>query len=330
MRANQFSQLSAFVAVAEHRNFTKAATHLGLSPPSLSQTVRSLETRLGVRLLNRTTRSVALTAAGERLLADMQPLLEGIDNAVDAVNQFRDTPMGCLRLTASRFAAVMIVGPLIGSFLTEYPDIRVELFVDDSQSDIVSGRFDAGVRWGDRIDKDMIAVRLGGGFRLILVASPAYLARNPRPDVPTDLRAHRCIHYRHTWNGAIHRWMFEKDGEQIEVPTEAALIVNDMDLALGAARDGLGIAYVPEATARIAIEDGRLVPLLEDCCRFELDFFLYYSTRHQMPLPLQTLIAFIRKHASRSRDAKGPDERQPLRQIPLEAGQTSSRLPARP
>jgi DNA-binding transcriptional LysR family regulator len=319
MRANQFSQLSAFVAVAEHRNFTKAATHLGLSTPSLSQTVRSLETRLGVRLLNRTTRSVALTAAGARLLADMQPLLEGIDKAVDAVNQFRDTPMGCLRLTASRFAAVMIVGPLIGSFLTEYPDIRIELFVDDSQSDIVSGRFDAGVRWGERIDKDMIAVRVGGGFRLIPVASPAYLAHHPRPNTPKDLRAHRCIYYRHTWNGEIYRWMFEKDGEQIEVAVEGAFIVNDMDLALGAARDGLGIAYVPEATARPSIEDGRLVPLLDDWCRAELDFFLYYSSRRQMPLPLQTLIAFIRKHASRGAGAKGSDERKPPRQVPLEA-----------
>ena len=321
MRANQFSQLSAFVAVAEHRNFTKAAAHLGLSTPSLSQTVRSLETRLGVRLLNRTTRSVALTAAGARLLADMQPLLEGIDQAVDAVNQFRDTPMGCLRLTASRFAAVMIVGPLIGSFMTAYPDIRVELFVDDSQSDIVSGRFDAGIRWGERIDKDMIAVRMGSGFRLIPVASPTYLARNPRPKTPNDLRAHRCIHYRHTWNGAIHRWMFEKGGEQIEVAVEGAFIVNDMDLALGAARDGLGIAYVPDATARRSIEEGRLVPVLEDGCRVELDFFLYYSSRRQMPLPLQTLIGFIRKHASHSIDAKGSDERQSARRMPLEAAE---------
>jgi DNA-binding transcriptional LysR family regulator len=321
MRANQFSQLTAFVAVAEHRNFTKAATHLGVSPATLSQTVRVLENRLGVRLLNRTTRSVALTAAGERLLADMQPLLEGIDKAVQAVNQFRDTPMGCLRLTASRFAAVMIVGPLIGSFLTEYPDIRIELFVDDSHSDIISGHFDAGVRWGERIDKDMIAVRMGGGFRLIPVASPAYLARNPRPDTPKDLRAHRCIHYRHTWNGAIHRWMFEKDGERIEVAVEGALIVNDMDLALAAARDGLGIAYVPEASARPSIEDGRLVPLLEDWCRFELDFFLYYSSRRQMPVPLQTLIAFIHKHANGSANPKGTSDKQARRSIPLEAAE---------
>src|SRR5882672_10729013 len=319
MRANQFSQLSAFVAVAEHRNFTKAATHLGLSPPTLSQTVRSLEDRLDLRLLNRTTRSVALTAAGERLLAHMQPLLEGLEKAVDAVNQFRDTPMGSLRLTASRFAAVMIVGPLIGSFLTEYPDIRVEVFVDDSQSDIVSGHFDAGVRWGERIDKDMIAVRMGGGFRVIPVASPAYLARNPRPDTPKDLRAHRCILYRHTWNGAIHRWMFEKDGEQIEMAPEGALIVNDMDLALGAARDGLGIAYVPEAMARPSIADGRLIPLLEDWSRFELDFFLYYSSRRQMPLPLQTLIAFIRKHANAGANAKATSGRQALRAVPLDA-----------
>jgi DNA-binding transcriptional LysR family regulator len=162
---------------------------------------------------------------------------------------------------------------------------------------------------------------MGGGFRLIPVASPAYLARNPRPNTPEDLRAHRCIHYRHTWNGAIHRWMFEKNGDQIEVAVKGALIVNDMDLALGAARDGVGIAYVPDATARLAIEDGQLVPLLEDWCRFELDFFLYYSSRRQMPLPLQTLIAFIRKHASHGTDAKGSDERQPLRRMPLEAAE---------
>jgi DNA-binding transcriptional LysR family regulator len=210
---------------------------------------------------------------------------------------------------------------LIGAFLTEYPDISIELFVDDSQSDIVSEHFDAGVRWGERIDKDMIAVRMGGGFRLIPVASPAYLARNPRPNAPKDLRAHRCILYRHTWNGAIHRWMFEKDGEQIEMAPEGALIVNDMDLALGAARDGLGIAYVPEAMARPSIADGRLIPLLEDWCRFKLDFLLYYSSRRQMPLPLQTLIAFIRKHANGSANAKGTSEKQALAPMPLEAAE---------
>jgi DNA-binding transcriptional LysR family regulator len=321
MRAHQFSELTAFVAVAEHSNFTKAATRLGLSPPTLSQTVRSLENRLGVRLLNRTTRSVALTAAGERLLARVQPLLQGIDKAVEAVNQFRDTPMGCLRLTASRFAAVMIVGPLIGIFLTEYPDIRVELFVDDSQSDIVSGRFDAGIRWGERIDKDMIAVRMGSGFRLISVASPAYLARNPPPDTPKDLRGHRCIHFRHTWNGAIQRWMFEKDGEQSEVALDSAFIVNDMDLALAAARDGLGIANVPEAIAKPSIEDGRLVALLEGWRGAEFDFFLYYSSRRQMPLPLQTFIAFIHRHAKGSDDAKTRSDKQALRQISLEAAE---------
>jgi DNA-binding transcriptional LysR family regulator len=321
MRAHQFAELTAFVAVAEHRNFTKAATRLGLSPPTLSQTVRSLENRLGVRLLNRTTRSVALTAAGERLLARVQPLLQGIDKAVEAVNQFRDTPMGCLRLTASRFAALMIVGPLIGIFLTEYPDIRVELFVDDSQSDIVSGRFDAGIRWGERIDKDMIAVRMGSGFRMISVASPEYLARNPPPDSPKDLRGHRCIHFRHTWNGAIQRWMFEKDGEQSEVAVDSAFIVNDMHLALAAARDGLGIANVPEAIAKPLIDDGRLVPLLEGWRGSEFDFFLYYSSRRQMPLPLQTFIAFIHKHANGGANAKAKSDRQALRLRPLEAAE---------
>ena len=299
MRASQFGELNAFVAVAAHRNFTRAAAHLELSPPTLSQTVRALETRLGVRLFNRTTRSVALTPAGERLLVQVEPLLEGLDQAVEAVNPFREKPMGCLRLTASRFAALTIVSPLISSFLNEYPDIRVELFVDNSQSDIISGHFDAGVRWGGRIDKDMIAMSIGGRHRLITVASPAYLARHPAPAMPQDLLAHPCIHYRHTWNGAIRRWMFEKAGERVEVPVDGALIVNDTDLALRAALDGLGVAYIAEATAIPAIAEGRLVPLLDDWCPEALDFYLYYPSRRQIPVPLQTLIAFIHGHAKK-------------------------------
>jgi DNA-binding transcriptional LysR family regulator len=295
MRASQFGELNAFVAVAAHRNFTRAAAQLGLSPPTLSHTVRALETRLGVRLLNRTTRSVALTPAGEGLLAQLEPMLEGLDKAMEAVNQFRDKPIGCLRLTASRFAALTILSPLISRFLREYPDIRVEVFVDNSQSDIVRGHFDAGVRWGGRIDKDMIAMSIGGRHRLITVASPAYLAHDPAPATPQDLLVHRCIHYRHTWNGTIRRWMFEKAGERVEVPVEGALIVNDTDLALRAALDGLGVAYIAEATAMPAIADGRLVPLLDDWCPHALDFCLYYPSRRQMPGPLQTLIAFIRK-----------------------------------
>lgn len=327
MRASEFAQLSAFVAVAERRSFTKAATYLGISNPTLSQSVTSLESRLGVRLLNRTTRSVALTPAGERLLAEMQPVLEGLDKAIEAMNQFREKPMGCLRLSASRFAAVNIVGPLIGSFLAEYPDIRVEVFVDDSQSDIVSGQFDAGVRAGWRIEKDMIAVRMGGGFRLIVVASPEYLALNPRPATPHELRTHRCIHYRHTWDGAIHRWIFKKQGEQVEAAVNGALVVNDMDLALGAALDGLGIACVPDVMARPSIAAGRLIPLLEDWNSGEIDFFLYYSSRRQMPRPLQTLIDFIRKSGPRLRksgpkpEARTPSKKRSPAGTPLEAAE---------
>jgi DNA-binding transcriptional LysR family regulator len=309
MRASQFGELNAFVAVAAHRNFTRAASHLELSPPTLSQTVRALETRLGVRLFNRTTRSVALTPAGERLLVQVEPLLEGLDQAVEAVNPFREKPMGCLRLTASRFAALTIVSPLISSFLNEYPDIRVEVFVDNSQSDIVSGHFDAGVRWGGRIDKDMIAMSIGGRHRLITVASPAYLARNSAPATPQDLLAHRCIHYRHTWNGAIRRWMFERADERVEVPVEGALIVNDTDLALRAALDGLGVAYIAEASALPAIAEGRLVPLLEDWCPHALDFFLYYPSRRQMPVPLRTLIEFIRGQAKKGGGVRDGERR---------------------
>ena len=294
MRANQFAELSAFAAVAEHRNFTKAAAHLGLAPSTLSETVRALEERLGVRLLNRTTRSVAVTDAGQRLLAHVRPALDGLDRAAEAVSEFRDKPMGHLRLTASRFASVAVLAPLLRDFLRAFPDISFEVFVDDSHSDIVDGRFDAGVRWGKRIDKDMIAIHLGESYRLILVASPRYLAGRPHPLMPADLLAHRCIHYRHTWDGAVQRWTLAKDGEHAEVTPEGALVVNDIDLAIGAAIDGLGIAYVPQAMAAAAIADGRLVTLLADWSSAELDFFLYYSSRRQQTPAFALLVEALR------------------------------------
>jgi DNA-binding transcriptional LysR family regulator len=316
MRTNHFAELSAFAAVAEHRNFTRAAAHLRLAPSTLSQTVRALEERLGVRLLNRTTRSVALTDAGERLLAHVRPVLDGLDRTAEAISVFRDTPMGHLRLTASRFASVAILAPLLRDFLRAFPDISVEVFVDDSHSDIIDGHFDAGVRWGKRIEKDMIAIHLGN-HRLILVASPAYLAGKPCPVTPADLHGHRCIPYRHTWDGAIRRWVLAKDGEQAEVTAEGTLIVNDMDLAIEAAIDGLGVAYVPQAMAAAAIADGRLVPLLSDWCSAAFDFFLYYSSRHQVPLTLRTLVEFVRRRAHGAGGAETTDGRRSQAPVPV-------------
>jgi len=297
MRGTNFAELSAFVAVAEHRSFAKAAAYLGISPPTLSQTIRALEDRLGVRLLNRTTRSVALTEAGERLLAHMQPIVEGVDRASEALSPFRDKPMGSLRLSVARTAAITFLAPLIPAFLAEYPDINLEISVDDSNTDIVQERFDAGIRIGERIEQDMIALKIGGEIRIIAVASPAYLALNPAPETPKDLRAHKCIQFRRDWDGTILRWIFERGSEHLDVAVQGTLIVNDMDMALRAAVAGVGIAFLSDGYALRFIADGGLVPLLEEWCPHR-SFFVYYSSRRQIPQTLQAFIAFVRKHSN--------------------------------
>jgi DNA-binding transcriptional LysR family regulator len=297
MRGTQFAELSAFVAVAEHRNFTKAAAQLGIAPPTLSQTIRSFEERLGVRLLNRTTRSVALTEAGERLLADAQPVLDGIDKAIDAVNAFRDTPSGALRLSMHRAVAEALVGPLLPKFQAKFPRIKLEIATDDTQTDIVSGRFDAGIRIGERIAKDMIAVRLLDEFRVMAVASPDYLAHHPRPEKPEDLYTHNCLRLRFDWDGSIMEWMFENGGRRLEVAVEGSLIMSDMDLLVKAVLGGIGIGYIPELLVSPYVSDGLLVPLLGRWCRPVSGVFLYYPSRRQMPGPLRAFIDFMRAYA---------------------------------
>jgi DNA-binding transcriptional LysR family regulator len=294
MRGTQFAELSAFVAVAEHRNFTKAAAQLAISPSTLSQTIRSFEERLGVRLLNRTTRSVALTEAGERLLLDAQPVLDGIDKAIGGVNSFRDKPVGTLRLNVSRPAAMLLLGPLLPQFQAKFPEIKLEIVADDTHSDIVSGRFDAGIRIGERISKDMIAVRLLDEFRVIAVASPAYLARNPRPVGLDDLHAHNCVRLRWDWDGSVQPWIFEKDGRRLEVPVDGSLILNDMYLVENAVLDGIGIGYLSETLISSHLTAGRLLPLLGDWSGHLSGVFLYYPSRRQMPGPLRAFIDFMR------------------------------------
>jgi DNA-binding transcriptional LysR family regulator len=294
MRGTQFVELSTFVAVAEHRNFRAAAAQLGVSPSTLSQTIRSFEERLGVRLLNRTTRSVALTEAGERLLLDAQPILDGIDKSIEAVNSFRDKPVGKLRLSMPRPVAVAIVAPLLPQFLAQFPEIKLEVNVDDTNSDIVSDRFDAGIRLGERIAKDMIAVRLLGKFRVMAVASPTYLARCPRPAAPEDLHAHNCVQLRWDWDGSIQPWIFENAGRRLEVHVGGSLIANDIYLVLNAVLDGIGIGYLSEPVISTQLADGQLVPLLGDWCRHWSGVFLYYPSRRQVPGPLRAFIAFMR------------------------------------
>jgi DNA-binding transcriptional LysR family regulator len=289
----QLTELTAFVAVAEHRSFTKAAVQVGIAPPTMSQTIRALEDRLGVRLFNRTTRSVALTEAGERLFAGVQPILEGIDQAVESVNSFRDKPMGTLRLAVARPWGTMLLAPLVQPFLAEYPAIRLEVAVNDIRSDIVGGRFDAGIQAGHRVERDMTILKILDEFRALAVAAPAYLKRHPMPLAPADLHAHNCIRYRLPWDGSIQPWTFARHGEETEVSVDGSLVVNDPDLLLSAALDGVGIAFTAEPIIADHRAAGRLVTVLEDWSTTLPGVFLYHPSRRQTPMPLQVFLRFV-------------------------------------
>ena len=287
--------MNALVAVAEHRSFAKAAVQLGLSRSRLSETISGLEARLGVRLLNRTTRSVAPTAAGERLLARLRPLLEDFAGALDSINAFRDKPAGMLRLTVPPPVATLMLAPLLARFLAQYPTIELEVSVDAALTDIVVGRFDAGIRAGERLERDMIAVRIGQQMRGVLVASPNYLDRHPMPMTPGDLAAHNCIRFRFP-SGIIVPWQFEKRGKKVELVPEGTLTINDPELAIRAAVDGVGVLYTTVGYAAADIKAGRLIPLLEDWRLPSNTLFLYYPSRRQVPAPLQVFIEFLREN----------------------------------
>ena len=286
--------MNAFVAVAEQRSFAKAAVQLSISRSRLSETISGLEARLGVRLLNRTTRSVAPTAVGERLLARLRPLLEDFAGALDSINAFRDKPAGLLRLTVPPPVATLMLAPLLARFLAQYPTIDLEISVDAALTDIVAGRFDAGIRAGERLERDMIAVRIGQEMRGVLVASPNYLDRHPLPTTPGDLEAHNCIRFRFP-SGIIVPWQFEKRGKKVELVPEGTLTINDPDLAIRAAVDGVGVLYTAAGYADAEIKAGRLVPLLEDWGLPSNAIFLYYPSRRQVPAPLQAFIEFLRQ-----------------------------------
>ena len=295
MRRPELGEMNAFLTVAERRSFAKAAVQLGISRSRLSETIRALEDKLSVRLLNRTTRSVAPTAVGERLLARLRPLLDDFDSALDSINAFRDKPAGRLRLTVLPPAANLMLAPLLSRFLAQYPAIDLEISVDAALTDIVAGRFDAGIRPGERVERDMIAVRIGEEMRGVLVAAPDYLARHPRPTTPLDLETHSCIRFRFP-SGMIAPWHFEKKGKQVEVAVEGRLTVNDEELAIRAAVDGVGVLYTALGYAAPEIKAGRLVPLLEDWRPRSAAIFLYYPSRRQIPLPLQAFIEFLREN----------------------------------
>jgi DNA-binding transcriptional LysR family regulator len=293
MRRTPNGEFTAFMTVAEQRNFTQAAKQLGISTATLSQTIRALEERLGVRLLNRTTRSVAPTEAGEMLLARLKPVLEDYEAAIDSINQFRDKPAGLLRLTVAPPAIHSVIAPRIGEFSALYPDIRLEISVEATNVDIVANQFDAGIRLEGHIDRDMIAVRVSEKLRMAVVAAPSYLAQRGKPATPVDLQNHNCIRLRLS-NGATLPWRLRGNDKQVEVHISGSLIANDMGLILAAALAGVGVIYGPREYVTRYLADGRLVPLLEEWTPLAGSWFLYYSSRRQTPAALQALIDFLR------------------------------------
>jgi DNA-binding transcriptional LysR family regulator len=288
MTTPSLAELTAFAAVAERRSFSRAAVALGVSASALSHSVRELEARLGVRLLNRTTRSVAPTEAGARLLERLRPALGAIGEALDEVNEYRGRPKGTLRLNVPR-SARFLLQPVIARFLSENPDMRLEIECDDRLIDIVAEGFDAGVRFGEQIAADMIAVRLGGPVSFVLLASPAYLAEHGRPEHPDDLARHRCIRRRFS-DGSFYRWELEGEGRELEVEVDGRFTTNDEGLALDAAADGVGIALSFDAMAEPWIASGRLVRVLEDWCPPFPGPYLYYPSRRHMSAGLRAFI----------------------------------------
>jgi len=288
------NDLSAFVAVAQAHSFTKAAARLGISPSALSHAMRGLEERLGVRLLARTTRSVAPTEAGERLLTVVLPHLQGIESELSALNLLRDVPAGTIRLTASEHAAYTVIYPVLARLAADYPEIKIEVNVDNMLADLVAGRFDAGIRLGEYVERDMVAVRIAPDMRMAIVGTPAYFERHPRPETPQDLTQHQCIGIRLPTHGGLLPWEFDKDGRSITVRVEGQLIFNTNSLALRAVLDGLGLGYCLDDMAAEAIADGRLIRVLEDWCEPFPGYHIYYPSRRQISPALRHLIDALR------------------------------------
>jgi len=301
MRGAEFAELKAFAAVVERASFARAADHLGLSPSALSQTIRQLEARLGVRLLNRTTRSVAPTTAGSRLHLRIAPMMVEMDAAVAEAVAATGRTAGTLRINTLGMAAKKIIAPRLGRFHRAHPDVVLDIVIDDGLSDIVAGRFDAGIRVGERLEKDMIAVRLTPDVRMLAVASPDYLARRGEPQTPADLHRHACINWRFPGSGQIYRWQLEKKGKKVEIPVEGPLISNHQDVVVEAALQGLGIMYAyDDDRVDEAMAHRRLKRILADWSVMSPGLYLYYSNRRY---PQPALRAFIDCLLDRDGDA---------------------------
>jgi DNA-binding transcriptional LysR family regulator len=293
MLPSDLTSLATFLAVAEERSFTKAAKRRGVSPSAISHAMRALEEELGVRLLARTTRSVALTEAGEQLVERLKPALTDVGQVLDDIAGQRSRPGGRVRLLIPRLAVSSVLAPKLGILNSKYPDIVLEVTTDDSRRDIVADGFDAGIHFGEYIEKDMIAVRVSPDQRPAIVGSPGYFRSHPKPKEPRDLLQHLCINFRHGAAG-LYRWEFEKGKKEISVGVTGPLIVDDLGLVLRAALDGVGLAFVAETEVSEYLAEGTLLRVLQDWCQPYPGFFIYYPSRSQQTASLAALISVLR------------------------------------
>jgi DNA-binding transcriptional LysR family regulator len=293
MKRVRSTDLAIFLAIANHRSFRKAAIELGVTASALSHALRAIEERLQVRLVNRTTRGVGLTEAGERLFDRIRPAFLDIDAALDDLDTFRGQPYGKLRINAARAATKLVLLPIVSRFLRAYPSVDVEIVIDDALVDMVSSGFDTGIRFGESIAADMIAVPIGPRHRFAVVGTPGYFDNRPVPATPHDLKDHACVRYRFA-GGAFYRWEFERGGTELEIEVQGPLTLGDQDVILNAVLQGDGLGYLFEEQVRNAIDDGSLVQVLEDWCPYYPGFFLYYPSRRQLPTALRAFIDFVK------------------------------------
>jgi DNA-binding transcriptional LysR family regulator len=294
MRREELSDLAVFLAVAEERSFTRAAARLGTSQSAISQIVRRLEAGMGLKLLTRNTRNVAPTEAGEQLVDTLRPAFDEIDGRLSALSALRDRPSGTVRITTSKHAAEQIIWPAVRTLLEDYPDVKVELSIDSHLTDIITDRFDAGVRLGEQIAKDMIAVRIGPELRMAVVGSPSYFSQRTRPHTPQDLTSHACINIRLPTKGGLYTWEFEKGSRALNVRVDGPLTVNDISMAITAALEGLGLAFVMADQVATLVKEGKLIRILSDWCPRFAGYHLYYPDRRQLTPAFSLLVKALR------------------------------------
>lgn len=294
MLRNNVHDLLALIAIARERSFTKAAAAMGVSQSALSHTIRELEARLGVRLLTRTTRAVSPTEAGQRLLDGITSHFEEIGAQVEALGELRDKPAGTIRISAADYAITHVLWPKLRTFLPRYPDINVELVLDNGLTDIVTGRYDAGVRMGEHLAKDMISARISPDFCLAVVGLPAYFLKHPKPRHPKDLVNHACINFRLPSSGSMYAWEFEENGREIKIRVEGQLAFNNIYNSLQATLDGFGLAYIPEEIVRPYLANGKLVRVLQKFSPYWDGYYLYYPSRRQSSPAFVALVEALR------------------------------------